>query len=100
MLITDFVLLFTILIGLLRLRQHGVGTRGLGLLLWKQVGCFLVSSWFSPSANVISVRQGLIWLLIATVAEIPAVVRPTGFLTHFFTDQCDCLHCRCPFVWV
>ena len=40
MLITDFVLLFTILIGLLRLRRDGVGTCGLGLLLWKQVGCW------------------------------------------------------------
>ena len=85
MLISDIVLLVTMLIGLLRLRQHGVGTRGLGLLLWKQVGCFLVSSLFSPSANVISVRQGLIWLLIATVAEVPPIVRPTGFLIHIFS---------------
>jgi hypothetical protein len=38
----------------------------------------LVSPLFSPSANVISVRQGLIWLLIATLAEVPPVVRPTG----------------------
>ena len=35
--ITDFVLLVTMLIGLLRLRYHGAGTHGLGLLLWKQV---------------------------------------------------------------
>jgi len=38
MFLTDFVLLVTMLIGLLRLRYHGAGTRGLGLLLWKQVG--------------------------------------------------------------
>jgi hypothetical protein len=84
MLITDFVLLVSIFIGLLRLRHHGVGTRGLGLLLWKQVGCWRFLRGFSPSANVISGRQCLIWLFIATAAEVPPVVRPIGFLMHTF----------------
>ena len=39
-LITDLILLVTMLTGLLRLRRHGGGTRGLGLLLWKQVRCW------------------------------------------------------------
>jgi hypothetical protein len=37
MFITDFILLVTMLIGLLRLRYCGAGTCGLGRLLWKQV---------------------------------------------------------------
>jgi hypothetical protein len=35
--ITDITLLSIMLIGLLRLRRYGVGTFGLGRLLWKQV---------------------------------------------------------------
>jgi len=38
MLITDFVLLVIMLIGLLRLRRRSAGTCAIGLLLWKQVG--------------------------------------------------------------
>ena len=38
LLITDSVLLLTVLVGLLRLRGDGVGTSSLGRLLWKQVG--------------------------------------------------------------
>ena len=37
-LITDITLLLIMLIGLLRLRRFGVGTFGLGQVLWKQVG--------------------------------------------------------------
>jgi hypothetical protein len=37
-LITDIMLLLIMLVGLLRLRRYGVGTFGLGQLLWKQVG--------------------------------------------------------------
>jgi len=37
-LITDIVLLLTVLVGLLRLRQDGGGRFGIGLLLWNQVG--------------------------------------------------------------
>ncbi|KAF8492838.1 hypothetical protein F5888DRAFT_880283 [Russula emetica] len=52
-LITDIILSLIMLIGLLRLRRYGVGTFGLGQLLWK---------------------QGVIWLFIATFAEVtPAV---------------------------
>ncbi|KAI0282830.1 hypothetical protein BGY98DRAFT_62818 [Russula aff. rugulosa BPL654] len=52
-LITDIILLLTLFFGLLRLGFHDHGTFGLGRLLWK---------------------QGVIWLLVATIAEVlPAV---------------------------
>ncbi|KAH9992062.1 hypothetical protein BJV77DRAFT_1004422 [Russula vinacea] len=51
-LITDFVLLLVMLIGLFRLLR-GSGSFALGYLLWK---------------------QGVIWLLIATIAEVPPTV--------------------------
>jgi hypothetical protein len=38
LLVTDIVLLLTMLVGLLRLRSDGIGTFGIGQLLWKQVG--------------------------------------------------------------
>ncbi|KAH9984326.1 hypothetical protein BJV74DRAFT_797194 [Russula compacta] len=52
-LVTDIVLLFIMLAGLLRLRRQGGGSFALTRLLWK---------------------QGLIWLLLATIAEVPTVV--------------------------
>jgi hypothetical protein len=51
-LVTDVVLLLTMLVGLLRLRQHGT-MFALGQLLW---------------------NQGLVWLFLASVAEVPPVV--------------------------
>ncbi|KAI9508558.1 hypothetical protein F5148DRAFT_1283934 [Russula earlei] len=50
---TDLVLVGIMLVGLLRLGYHERGAFGIGHLLWK---------------------QGLIWLLIATVAEVPPAV--------------------------
>jgi len=52
-LITDIVLLLIMLIGLLRLGFNEPGVYGLGYLMWK---------------------QGLIWLFLATIAEVPPVV--------------------------
>lgn len=37
-LIADVILLLIVLVGLLRLRRHGAGRSGIGLLLWNQVG--------------------------------------------------------------
>jgi len=51
--ITDIVLLFILLVGLLRFRKDGGGTFGIGLLLWK---------------------QGVWWLFLAAAAEVPPVV--------------------------
>jgi len=53
MFFTDFFLLVVMLVGLLRLRMHGAGTFALGQLLWK---------------------QGVVWLLLATTAELPPAV--------------------------
>ncbi|KAF8487402.1 hypothetical protein DFH94DRAFT_26034 [Russula ochroleuca] len=50
---SDLALLLIMLIGLLRLRREGGGAFALGRTLWK---------------------QGLIWLLLATIAEVPPVV--------------------------
>jgi len=52
-LVTDIVLLLVMLIGLLRLRLDGGGMLSMGRILWK---------------------QGVVWLFIATVAEVPPVV--------------------------
>ncbi|KAH9984315.1 hypothetical protein BJV74DRAFT_586937 [Russula compacta] len=52
-LITDIILLLTMLIGLLRLRIQSGDVFGIASLLWK---------------------QGLIWLLLATIAEVPTAV--------------------------
>ncbi|KAI9454253.1 hypothetical protein BJY52DRAFT_766903 [Lactarius psammicola] len=59
-LVTDVVLCLTMLVGLLRLRQHGT-MMGLWRLLW---------------------RQGVIWLIMATVAEVP----PTVFISLDLND--------------
>ncbi|KAH9984314.1 hypothetical protein BJV74DRAFT_886472 [Russula compacta] len=49
-LITDIVLLLIMLVGLLRLRRQSGGAFGIASILWK---------------------QGLIWLLLATIVEVP-----------------------------
>jgi len=61
-----------------RCRQVRTGTlpletgEMLAILRWSQ---------FSPSADVISIQKGLIWLLLTTVAELPQLVCLAGFLT-------------------
>ncbi|KAH9964910.1 hypothetical protein BC827DRAFT_1265597 [Russula dissimulans] len=52
-LIADVIVLLTVLIGLFRLQREGVGRFGIGLLLW---------------------NQGVIWLILATIAEVPPTV--------------------------
>jgi hypothetical protein len=65
------------LIGLLRLSTHGEKF-GLGGLLWRQVG---LPQFFSPVVmpaielpNVMPVRQGIIWLILAIVGLVPPSV--------------------------
>jgi len=55
-LITDILLLLIVLVGLLRLHSDGLGTYGIGRLLWK---------------------QGVMWILLATIAEVPPAVLVT-----------------------
>jgi len=52
-LITNIVLLLTVIVGLLRLRRSGGGSFGLQRFLW---------------------NQGIIWLVLAIAAEVPPVV--------------------------
>jgi hypothetical protein len=75
------------LIGLLRLGFHEPGVYGLGRLMWRQVRVFaLLSSRSSLSTYTLPVRKGIIWLLLATIAEIPQAVS-VGNCMH------ACLHC-------
>jgi len=60
---TDIILLLIMLVGLLGLRRNGGGTFGLAQILWK---------------------QGLIWFLLATIAEIPPAVLPALKLNNQF----------------
>jgi hypothetical protein len=78
------------LIGLLRLRRYGVGTFGLGQVLWKQVG-ISVGAVALHSLMRSPFPKGVIWLFIATFAEVtPAVCPdfvPTLHLSHYSTLQ-------------
>jgi hypothetical protein len=79
MLVTDLVLLVTMLIGLLHVRHHGAGRFALRRLVWKQVRWRQSLGSLVP-ANVISVWEGIIWLFAATAAELPPVVSSAGSL--------------------
>jgi len=63
-LVTDIALLLIMLIGLLRLGFHEPGVYGLGRLMW---------------------RQGIVWLFLATIAEIPPVL----FISLKLNDALD-----------
>ncbi|KAF8504745.1 hypothetical protein F5888DRAFT_1886812 [Russula emetica] len=72
---TDIILLLIMFFGLLRLGFHERGAFELGRLLWKQVGywCFSLAVLFS-AYTVVRIHKGVIWLLVATIAEVlPAV---------------------------
>jgi hypothetical protein len=76
-LISDTILLFTMLVGLFRVNKSIHGSFGLGRLLWKQVRFLRFSNWaLSSTARFVrSAFQGIIWLLLAAAVEIPPVVR-------------------------
>jgi hypothetical protein len=81
---TDVALILIMLVGLLRLRNASGGWFDLGRVLWKQVSwraCF-ADRGLSPSANVISVREGVVWLSLATVAELLPAVRLACLLLY------------------
>jgi hypothetical protein len=78
------------LIGLLRLGFHESGVYGLGHLMWRQVRVSaLLASRGSLSADTLPVRKGIVWLFLATIAEIPPVVSVDNsmyarfYSTHF-----------------
>jgi hypothetical protein len=83
-LISDIVLLLIVLIGLLRLLHDGGGTFALGRLLWKQVGSGRSHFAVSQFTYLFPLPKGVIWLLIATVAEVPPTVCPASFLVCLF----------------
>ena len=63
--------------GLLRLRLHERSAFGLGRLLWKQVGhqYFSLAVVFSAYViTVVHIHKGVLWLLVATIAEVPIAV--------------------------
>jgi hypothetical protein len=63
------------LIGLLRLGFHEPGVYGLGRLMWRQVRVFaILAGRGSLSTDTLPVRKGIVWLFLATIAEIPPVV--------------------------
>jgi hypothetical protein len=83
-LITDIVLLLIVLIGLVRLLHDSGGSFALGRLLWKQVGSGRSYSAVPQFTYLFPLLKGVIWLVIATVAEIPPTVCPTSFLVCLF----------------
>ena len=61
--------------GLLRLGFHERGAFALGRLLWKQVGYWFFSLAVVFSAYIVAlIHKGVIWLLVATIAEVPPAV--------------------------
>ena len=88
-LITDTVLLLIVLIGLLRLLHDNSGSFALGRFLWKQVGSGLSHFAVSRFTYLFPLPKGVIWLLIATVAEVPPTVCPVSFIVClFFLTPC------------
>ena len=74
-LIADIILVLIMFFGLLRLGFHERDVFGLGRLLWKQVRYWCSSLAVAFSAYmVVRIHKGVIWLLVATIAEVlPAV---------------------------
>jgi len=79
------------LVGLVRLGCCGSGAFRLGHLLWQQVQLLLERVNNYTHARL-SVHEGVIWLLLATVAEVPPVVRPFTVSSSLIVD-CHAL-CR------
>lgn len=80
-LVTDVSLLIIMLAGLFRLRSRRDGTSGLGHLLWKQVSFWTVMG--TLNLHSCSVRKGVIWLFVATVAEVTPAVSPINLSCTF-----------------
>ena len=92
-LISDVVLLLMMLVGLLRLRIHG-NMFGFRKLLWNQVG----NAAPSPDRLYDSREKGVIWLFLATIAEVPPAVRSLYCLYCLELTVTICR--RCLSVWI
>ena len=79
MAVTDIALLLIMLIGLRRIRCESGSTYGLPEFLWKQVCLhFSLAMSIPGSIDTFSLRKGIIWILLAAVAEILPAVSPTN----------------------
>ena len=63
------------LVRLFRWRCDGGGTFGIGGLVWKQVG-WRPFRGFDALSLLICFHKGVLWLLLATIAEVPPAVSP------------------------
>ena len=78
---TDIALLLIMLVGLFRMRRDGGGMFGLAQVLWRQVLYRFSLPSFSGFIDMFSFCKGVIWLLLATVVEIPPLVSLTTTLS-------------------
>ena len=74
MAVTDIILLLIMLVGLLRLRRHGGNTFGLTHFLWKQVRWLFSLIAVIWLIDMFLFHKGVIWILLATVTEVPPAV--------------------------
>ena len=87
-LVTDIILLLIMVFGLLRLGFHERGAFGLGRLLWKQVTyCYFLLAVVLSAYMVVRFHKGVIWLLVATVAEVPIAVSGRIHVPLFSTHR-------------
>jgi hypothetical protein len=88
------------LVGLFRLRHDGYGTFGLARLLWKQVWWNISRQlWLFWLIDLFSFRKGVIWILIATLVEIPPAVSLANFKPRSFSFICALGVCHFECVW-
>jgi hypothetical protein len=86
------------LLGLLRWRfESGGGGSSVGRFLWTQVG--LSKCYVFVDTLIISVRQGLIWIFLVTIAYIPPVVR-LAVSFHLSLSLTNISRPRCSFCWI
>ncbi|KAH9962366.1 hypothetical protein BC827DRAFT_1383527 [Russula dissimulans] len=92
MLVTDVALLFTMIIGLLRLRHHGGGRFDLGRLLWKQVFIFLNlngSFSFSPAFQYKILILLQISVLFDHMFMMPSLITMSIAATRIYRSLAD-----------
>jgi hypothetical protein len=93
---TDIILLLIMFFGLLRLGFHERGVLGLGRLLWRQVGHRFFSLTVVLSADMVfRIYKGVIWLLVATIAEVLPGVNDLIHVPYFSAHRNFCRRCSC-----
>jgi hypothetical protein len=78
--VADTILLFIMLAGLLRLRRRGSGSHKLWHFLWKQVGHWRFSLVVLLTTDAFDGHEGIIWFVVAAVAELPPAVSLASFI--------------------